>query len=252
MRIILSPAKQIKITDEDIGPLSTPALLDKSQSLLDYLKSLSYAELKKIWKCSDKLAETAFEDICKANFSNAISPAILSYDGIAYKYMAPVVFDNNQFAYVQENLRILSGLYGILNPMDGIVPYRLEMQAKISLSESKSLYEFWGNSLYNELTRNNSDGIIINLASKEYSDCITPYLKETDTMIECVFADQEKDKLVQKGVYCKMARGSMVRFMAENNIKNPENLKDFREIGYGYNEDLSDKDHFVFIRERKD
>jgi len=248
MRIILSPAKQIKINHDDVGTLTTPVLLAQSQILLDYLKSLEYNELKTIWKCSDKLADPAFDNIRNADFSKAISPAILSYDGIAFKYMAPVIFDYNQFNYVQENLRILSGLYGILRPMDGIIPYRLEMQSKISLGKYKTLYEFWGDSLYNELQKDNDDGIIINLASKEYSDCITPYLKKTDTMIECIFADIENNKLVQKGVYCKMARGSMVRFMAENGTKNPEDLKYFQEINYCYVNELSDDTHYVFVR----
>ena len=248
MRIILSPAKQIKISEEDIGPLSEPVLLEESRAILDYLKTLSYQDLKSIWKCSDKLAKPAFEDIKTANFSRAISPAILSYDGIAYKYMAPVVFDYDQFDYVQKNLRILSGLYGILSPMDGIIPYRLEMQAKLAFAGYKDLYDFWGNKLYKELTKNNDDGIIINLASKEYSDCITKYLKPSDTCIECVFADREGEKLVQKGVYCKMARGSMVRFMAENNIEDPQKLKSFHEIGYSYDDSVSDESHYVFIR----
>ena len=120
----------------------------------------------------------------------------------------------------RNTFRILSGFYGILKPMDGVTPYRLEMQAKLELNGAKNLYAYWGDRLYKELR--DSSGIIVNLASKEYSKCIEKYLQAEDSYITCNFFEEVQGKLVQKGVYCKMARGEMVRFMAENRIEEPE------------------------------
>ena len=141
-----------------------------------------------------------------------LTPALLAYDGIQYTYMAPAVFEDGQFDYVQEHLRILSGFYGVVKPLDGVVPYRLEMQAKAAVSGHKNLYDFWGDSLYQEVM--DESGILINLASKEYSKCIEKYLRPEDRYITCIFGELEGGRVVQKGVYAKMARGEMVRFMA--------------------------------------
>lgn len=107
-----------------------------------------------------------------------LTPALLSYDGIQYTYMAPVVFEDGQYDYVQEHLRILSGFYGVLKPMDCVVPYRLKMQAKAAVAGYKNLYDFWGYSLYQEVA--DDSRVIVNLASKEYSKCIEKYLQPGD------------------------------------------------------------------------
>jgi cytoplasmic iron level regulating protein YaaA (DUF328/UPF0246 family) len=122
--------------------------------------------------------------------------------------------------YVQEHLRILSGFYGVMRPMDGVVPYRLEMQAKVAVCGHKNLYDFWGDSLYREVIGDSR--IVINLASEEYSKCIERYLQLDDRYITCIFGELEGDKVVQKGVYAKMARGEMVRFMAGIHVDEPE------------------------------
>ena len=151
-----------------------------------------------------------------------LTPAILSYEGIAYQYMAPSVFQNGEFDYVEKHLRILSAFYGVLKPMDGVTPYRLEMQAKAKVAGSKNLYDYWKDLLYKEVV--DDSHVIINLASKEYSRCIEKYLGKDDTYITCSFVEPDKGKLVQKGVYAKMARGEMVRFMAMENIEEIEGL----------------------------
>ena len=130
--------------------------------------------------------------------------------------------------------------------MDGVTSYRLEMQAKADVSGFKNLYEFWRDKLY--LASKDEDGIIINLASKEYSKCIEKFLVPSDTYITCTFCEMDKGKLVQKGTYAKMARGEMVRFMAEKQIKNPEEIKNFNRLGYEFREDLSSKTEYVFER----
>ena len=160
--------------------------------------------------------------------------------------MAPAVFETQMLRYIQEHLRILSGFYGVLRPMDGVTPYRLEMQAKLRVDGTKNLYEYWGSRLYEQVR--DSSGIIINLASREYSKCIEKYLTPEDTFITCTFAEEENGKLVQKGVYCKMARGEMVRFMAERHLEDPEEMKAFDELGYRYSRDLSSDQEYVFLK----
>ena len=175
-----------------------------------------------------------------------LTPALLAYDGIQYTYMAPAVFEDGQYDYVQENLRILSGFYGIVKPMDGVVPYRLEMQAEAAVAGHKNLYDFWGDSLYREVL--DDSRLIINLASKEYSKCIEKYLQPDDRFITCVFGEPEGNKIVQKGVYAKMARSEMVRFMAANGITKPEQIKAFDWSGYQFRDDLSSDKNYVFVR----
>ena len=175
-----------------------------------------------------------------------LTPALLSYDGIQYTYMAPAVFEDGQFDYVQEHLRILSGFYGVVKPMDGVVPYHLEMQAKAAVAGHKNLYDFWGEDLYREVM--DESRVLINLASKEYSKCIEKYLQPGDRYITCVFGEPESGKIVQKGVYAKMARGEMVRFMAGIQAEEPEQIKAFSSGGYRFDESRSTDTEYVFLR----
>ena len=246
MKIILSPAKKM-ITDTDsIAPDGLPEFIEKTTEIQSWLKSKSKEELKDIWKCNDKIAEQNFNRLGNMNLYQMLSPAVLSYEGIAFQYMAPSVFEDMQLEYVQNHLRILSAFYGALKPMDGVTPYRLEMQAKIRIGDSKNLYEYWGDLLYRSVI--DDSRIIINLASKEYSKCIEKYLTPQDRYISVTFCEAFGDKMVTKGTYAKMARGEMVRFMAENNIENPVDIKKFDRLGYSFRSDLSSDTEYVFER----
>ena len=207
---------------------------------------MSGDELKKLWKCNDQIAALNIRRLQDMNLHSHLTPAILAYEGIQYRYMAPNCFEYGDFDYVEEHLRILSGFYGVLKPMDGVTPYRLEMQAKAHVGDFASLYEFWGDRLYREVV--DESRIVINLASKEYSRAIELYLQPEDTFITCTFAEDARGKLVQKGVYCKMARGEMVRFMASNNVESPEQLKDFDSPDYRFCPERSSETEFVFLR----
>ena len=221
-----------------------PWYLSQTKEILHWLQSKSYAELKSLWKCNDKIAEQNFERLKYMDLHNRLTPAILSYEGIAFQYMAPAVFEEKQFDYVQKHLRILSAFYGVLKPMDGVTPYRLEMQTKASINGHKDLYDLWGSRIYDSVR--DKDGIIINLASKEYSKCVEKYLKAQDTYITVTFCEASGDKLVTKGTYAKMARGEMVRYMAERRIENPDEIKNFNRLGYIYRDDLSSYREYVF------
>lgn len=245
MKIILSPAKQMNMDLDSLEPLGLPVFMEQSEEILSWLREQTYGELQKLWKCNDKIAEQNFDRIKHMNLRNQLTPAILAYDGIAFKYMAPAVFEYEQLDYVQEHLCILSAFYGALRPMDGVTPYRLEMQAKAAIGGHKDLYDLWGKRLYDVVR---DDGLIINLASKEYSKCIEKYLSDRDTYITVSFVERLGEKLVTKGTYAKMARGEMVRFMAEKQITDPKDIKAFKRLGYVFRQELSSETEFVFER----
>ena len=246
MKIILSPAKKM-ITDTDsIEPVALPEFIDKTTELLSWLKDKSKEELKAIWKCNDKIAEQNFYRLENMDIYHILTPAVLSYEGIAFQYMAPSVFEDRQFEYIQNHLRILSAFYGVLKPMDGVTSYRLEMQAKVEIGDAKNLYEYWGDLLYHSVI--DDSRIIINLASKEYAKCIEKYLTPQDRYITVAFCEQSGGRLITKGTYAKMARGEMVRFMAENNIDNPIEIQKFDRLGYFFRSDLSSDTEYVFER----
>ena len=246
MRIILSPAKKMNENTDDVAPKGLPVLIEQTEIIMHFMQNLSYVEAKKLWACNDKIAEQNYARFKDMDLYHSLTPAILSYEGIAYQYMAPSVFENGEFDYVQEHLRILSAFYGAVKPMDGVTPYRLEMQAKAKINGTKDLYAFWGDTLYHEIL--DDSRIIINLASKEYSKCIEKYLTPEDTYITCIFGELSDGKIIQKGVYAKMARGEMVRFMAENHVEDPNQMKQFDRLGYHFAEEFSDEKTFVFIR----
>ena len=246
MRIIISPAKQMRVDTDTFACREIPVFPEKTKILLNYISGLSYEEQKTLWACNDRIAGENAERFRNMDLRKGLTPAILAYDGIQYTYMAPAVFEDGQFDYVQEHLRILSGFYGVVKPLDGVVPYRLEMQAKAAVSGHKNLYDFWGHSLYQEVMDNSR--ILINLASKEYSKCIEKYLRPEDRYITCVFGELTGGRIVQKGVYAKMARGEMVRFMAGIHAEDPEQIKEFNWSGYRFDEDRSSADEYVFIR----
>lgn len=246
MRIIISPAKQMKVDTDTFTCEELPVFADKTEVLKDIIREMSYEEKKKLWSCSDKIAGQNEERFETMDLKRGLTPALLAYDGIQYTYMAPSVFEDGQFDYVQDHLRILSGFYGVLKPMDGVVPYRLEMQAKLQEDGFRDLYDFWGRSLYDEVK--DADRVIINLASKEYSVCIEKYLQSEDRFITCIFGELSDGKVVQKGVYAKMARGEMVRFMAGIKAEKPEDIKAFTGCGYVFDEGRSTETEYVFIK----
>lgn len=246
MRIIISPAKKMNIDTDSLAPIGLPKLLEKTNIVKSWLQSLNHEELKKLWGCNDKIAKLNFERLQNMNLEENLTPAILSYEGIQYQYMAPTVMDRDALDYIQEHLRILSGFYGILKPLDGVVPYRLEMQAKANVDGHKNLYSFWGKRLAETLF--SETDTIINLASKEYSKCVSSHLTPDITFITCVFGEYVNGKVVEKGTYAKMARGEMVRFLAEQKAETPEVMKQFDRLGYVYDADASDEKTYVFIK----
>ena len=246
MRIIISPAKQMRVYIDTLTCTEVPAFINKTEILKDWISDLSYDEQKALWACNDKIAKQNAERFVDIDLHRNLTPALLAYDGIQYTYMTPAVFEDGQFDYVQEHLRILSGFYGVVKPMDGVVPYRLEMQAKARVAGYRNLYDFWADDLYREVM--DDSRILINLASKEYSKCIEKYLQPNDRYITCIFGELEGGKVIQKGVYAKMARGEMVRYMAGIHAEEPEQIKAFNWSGYHFDESRSSDSEYIFVR----
>lgn len=245
MRIILSPAKKMR-TDDSLLWVDYPVFLNRTQRLMEVLQGMDDTALKQLWKCNDQITKLNVERLERMDLRKNLTPAILAYEGIAYQYMAPGVFTQQEFDYVQEHLRILSGFYGILRPFDGVTPYRLEMQAKLCVDGAKDLYVFWGDSLARALL--NETDCIVNLASKEYSAAVSKYVPDSVRFLTCTFGEMKDGKVMEKATMCKMARGEMVRYMAQNQIKNAEDVKSFDLLDFRYAPEHSDTENFTFLR----
>lgn len=246
LQIIISPAKKMKEEMDQVQSIGKPVFFYEADLLKSHIQGLSYEEAKRLWNCNDKIAALNYERFQRMNIENGRTPALLSYEGIQYQYMAPQVFSEEQWRYVQDHLCILSGFYGILRPLDGVVPYRLEMQAEIHVDGVKGLYDYWGSKLFKVLCREAS--VVVNLASKEYEKAVLPKAWPQNKFITCVFGEKIGGKIIQKGTLAKMARGEMVRWMAQEQIEDAETLKQFQGLGYRFSEEDSGKGRWVFLK----
>lgn len=245
MKIIISPAKKMNIENDTIQNETMPVFMEQTKALWELLRGRDYTELKSLWKCNDKIATLNYDRLQHCHLDENLTPALLSYEGIQYQYMAPQVFSDDQWEYVKQHVRILSGFYGLLRPMDGVIPYRLEMQAPFQTESFANLYQFWGRCIYEELAKN--DKIILNLASKEYSRTVEPFLTSDMKYITCVFGDLTDGKVKVKGTKAKMARGEMVRWMAEKGIRDVNQIKEFEGLGYTFCPNYSEEETYVFL-----
>ena len=235
----------MKVDTDSLPWRDLPVFLSKTEQLADFMREMSYEELKNLWKCNDSIATLNAERLSNMDLHNQLTPALLAYEGIQYQYMAPGVFTRQELEYVQEHLRILSGFYGILKPFDGVTPYRLEMQAKLGNTKPKSLYSFWDSTIAKHIF--SETNCIVNLASKEYSICVSKHLPKDIHFITCVFGELKNEKIIEKGTLCKMVRGEMVRFMAENQITDPAQIKAFDRLGYRFDATRSNKNEYIFL-----
>lgn len=246
MKIIISPAKKMNIDSDTLSALSQPLFADEAAHLAAQLRDMDAPALKKLWQCSDKLTAENIERLAVFDPARAQTPALLAYEGLQYQHLAPAVLDREALAYLQEHLRILSGLYGVLRPFDAVMPYRLEMQAKLAVDGAKDLYAYWSKRLYEALDE--SGGLILNLASEEYARAIRPHVEPGTRFISVRFGEMVDGRVKQKGTFAKMARGEMVRFMAEQRLSRLDELRHFDALGLHYEEALSDDDTLTFVK----
>ena len=249
MKIIIAPTKKMVINTNDFDVQGLPQYIEETRQILQKMQTLSYEDAHTMWRCSDKLARQNYNWLQQMNLDAQLTPAILAYTGIQYQYMAPDLFTAPALDYVQRNLRILSGFYGILRPFDGVIPYRLEMQSAIQVADAHDLYEFWSNKLYQTL--HFEQGPVLNLASQEYAKAITPYLQPDDRMINVIFGSKVNGQLKVKATLAKMARGEMVRYLAENNIHDVAAITRFDHPDWHYDVTRSTDSEFVFINNER-
>ena len=259
MLILISPAKTLDFeTPSKIESFSKPAFLSDAEVLVEQLQKLSAAEISALMKISDKLGVlNASRYQTWQNFDSITAKqALLAFQGDVYQGLDADSFSQSDFEFAQEHLRILSGLYGVLRPLDLIQPYRLEMgtklaHAKLQLS-ADTLYDFWQDKLtqaINQQLDKLDNQTIINLASNEYFKAVKPKLL-TENIVTPVFKDWKDGKYKIISFYAKKARGMMTAFIIKNRLNNPEDIKDFAEAGYSFDGELSSDNNFVFTRQQ--
>jgi cytoplasmic iron level regulating protein YaaA (DUF328/UPF0246 family) len=254
MLALISPAKKLDYETDPITDSHTvPDFLDDSQQLIDQLKGYAPHELASLMKLSDKLSLLNAEryDVWQTPFSfDNAKQAVLAFQGDVYTGMDAVNFNQIELEFSQQHLRILSGLYGLLRPLDLMQAYRLEMGTRLATERGKNLYEFWGNLVtdtINTALTAQGDDIILNLASVEYFKVVKkPRLK--GQLITPIFKDYKNGQYKVIAFYAKKARGLMCRYMIENQITEPEQLKQFDLGGYQYNAAMSSERDWVFLR----
>lgn len=265
LQAIISPAKQMRAAQDAFEVLGIPPFAHETarlhRALLDIERNEGSGGLQALWNVSDKLLgpclNTLHEfrpilkngDLDNPALARHLSPAVMSYHGIQYQSMAPEVMDAAQLDWLQNHLWILSGLYGCVRPFHGVSPYRLEMGAKLSVDGARDLYAFWGNRLAQAIAPAGSDTTIVNLASVEYAKAVLPHAAQDTTVITCLFGEGVRNgKPIQRSTASKKARGSMVRWMAENKLEDASELTAF-DVGYRHFPELSCPGTLVFINE---
>ena len=254
MITILSPAKKLDFNKTVQSKLnSQPDFLDDSKILINELRKLKPKDISKLMKISDDLANLNVERNLSwstpFNMSNA-RQAIFAFRGQAYIGLDADSLDDHDLKFAQDHLIILSGLYGVLKPLDLMQAYRLEMGTNLKNPRGKNLYEFWGDKITDDINKElakQKHKVLVNLASNEYFKSIKPKLLKGE-IITPIFKEEKGGGYKVITVYAKTARGLMSHFMIKNRIENPEDLKAFDTDGYLYNEDLSTEKEWVFTR----
>lgn len=252
MKILISPAKSLDYdaVEPDLN-YTNPCFLEDARKLVQVAQKLSVKKIAKLMKISDKLAELNFERFqnfdLKNDKQNNSKAAILVFNGDVYGEIDTKYYEKKHFNFLQENLRILSGLYGILRPLDLMQAYRLEMSTSLENSRGKNLYEFWGDKITEKLNEEEG-GLIINLASEEYFKAVNPQ-KLKAKLISISFKEKRDGKFKIVGIIAKKMRGLMVDYIVKNSIKNLDEIKKFDLRGYSFNEELSSNNNFVYTKQ---
>ncbi|WP_228024480.1 peroxide stress protein YaaA [cf. Phormidesmis sp. LEGE 11477] len=252
--MVISPAKTLDYTGVDYPDFTQPAFLDQSEALIAELRGYSQAQLSELMTISDKLAKLNYQRY--QDFQTPFTPqnakqALLVFKGDVYKGIHVEDYDEDDLSFAQDSLSILSGLYGVLRPLDLMQPYRLEMGTKLKTEKGKNLYEFWNHKISDLLNTDlakEPQPCLVNLASNEYFKSIKSETIEA-RILDIDFKEKKADTYKIVAIYAKRARGLMVDFVIRNRIDNPELMKGFDSDGYSFNKALSTADHWIFCRE---
>jgi hypothetical protein len=253
MLVVLSPAKKLDWADVAHLSPSLPEFQDEANTLAGHARQLQVADLQKLMGISEALAtlnRDRFKAFEPASTQENAKPAALAFAGDTYHGLEAGTLDDEAMLWAQDHLRILSGLYGVLRPLDRIQPYRLEMGSRLKTRRGATLYAFWGDRISNALNTQADvlgTNTLVNCASQEYFGAVdVKALKPR--IITPVFLEEKAGKAKIVSFFAKKARGSMARFMIDQRINDPEGLKDFDTGGYTYRPDLSEGDRWVFLR----
>jgi len=254
MLTILGPAKTIDTSPHGITEAASfPQYIDRAEELVDQIRQYSLSRLKGLMKVSDKLAELNFERYAHWRGSYKADEgqqAILAFSGEVFNGLQARTLSEEDLLFAQDHIRLLSGLYGILRPLDVILPYRLEMGTRMKNDRGDNLYEFWKDIIPDHIaseTGSRKPKVLINLASNEYFKSIEPRSFPFN-IITPVFKESDGEGYRNVTIYAKKARGLMLRFIIRNRINDPELLKAFDEENYYFNNDLSTPKEWVFCR----
>ncbi|MBW3165233.1 peroxide stress protein YaaA [Ferrimonas balearica] len=255
MLAVISPAKNLDFeTPPHLDAHSQPQMLDHAELLMESCRTLTPADLASLMKLSDKLAglnAARFADWQPPFTPDNAKPAVLAFNGDVYTGLDATSLDEAQLAYAQQHLRILSGLYGLLRPLDLIQPYRLEMGTKLANARGKDLYTFWGlhiTEALNEALEQQGDSVVVNLASNEYFKAVKPKALNAQ-VITPVFKDRKNGQYKIISFYAKKARGLMARYLIERRPIQPKDLEAFDYGGYRFSAADSTADTLVFLRD---
>lgn len=259
MYFLLSPAKNLDEKTPVPLPLddqySQPALIEHAIDLAKTLKTKDVLDLQELMHISARIAElnVARNAAWAYPFDDSAKPAAYLFDGDVYTGLDAYALNQAEMMYLNQHLGILSGLYGLLKPLDLMLPYRLEMGTKFKTEHADDLYEYWGDTitdLINQRIQESGSDVLVNLASTEYYGAVKPN-KINARIITPKFLDQKNGKYKIISFYAKKARGLMVNFATKNNIQDPEMLKNFDTDGYYFDESLSTDDEWVFKRDEQ-
>ena len=256
MIIVLSPAKTLDYEFETDGNHSVPSFLSQSSKLIGQLKKKEPKDIASLMGLSDKLATLNYDRYqswtASKKASNDSKPSLLVFKGDVYQGLQAEDLTKKEMNFAQKHVRILSGLYGILRPLDLMKPYRLEMGTKLETSQGKNLYEFWGDKIQKNVLdelKNQKSDLLINLASKEYFTVLGK-VPEDVNVISPAFKDYKNGKYKIISFYAKKARGLMARWIIQNKVTDFENLKDFDVEGYKFSKAESTSTTPVFLRKQ--
>ncbi|MGB2044236.1 MAG: peroxide stress protein YaaA [Porticoccaceae bacterium] len=255
MLIVISPAKKLDFTPVTAPNPSQPQMLDHAAELLESLKALSPQDVCGLMGLSDSLGALNYERFQawqRPFTADNAKPAVLAFKGDVYQGLDAETMTDDQLTWAQDHLRILSGLYGLLRPMDLMQPYRLEMGTKFANQRGKDLYAFWGSIITDEINKllaTSSSPVLVNLASNEYFKSIQ-HKDISGRIITPVFMDKKDDKYKIISFYAKKARGLMSAYIIKNKISAVEGIKQFDSDGYSYNAAMSEGDSWVFTRQQ--
>ena len=252
MLVVISPAKSLNMTPVQI-PATAPAFQDDALRLAKTARGLSLGDLKSLMAISDDLARLnrdRFAAFAADPAPEAVKPAALAFNGDTYQGLEAKTLSTDDLHWAQDHLGILSGLYGLLRPLDAIQPYRLEMGSKLKTRRGASLYEYWGDTIAKALNARAADvgtDLLVNCASQEYFGAVDRKALKL-RVITPSFMEVKDDKPRIVSFFAKRARGAMARFIVENRLTAAEAIKDFTSGGYAYDANLSDGDTWVFVR----